>query len=397
MKLKLNYKWILGITLSIGLISSFLLSLSPVRVGATGTTATRIIGYAGIAGINYQYVEWNKLTEVVVGTIAVTSSTNPAIISANGAGFTLLTNIRNEARSVNPDIQVLAQLTGGNWQSWDDGHLTAIMGNSAYRSQLATNLANFVSTYNLDGIDIDWEGTDIIEANYHAFLVSLRADLPSGKIISVNAPAAINSQPAIDYKYWFNPTTDSPYINWYDIMSYGLSYSDFISYANQWINAGFPVEQLNWGYDANENAQADNISLVPEKVDWTLAQGAGGEMIWMVDYDVNSNSELFVNTVYDTIYPTFATTNSALNITTNSSSNGTTSVAASAVPQSINAICPPWDIDGNHVCNIVDLTLIGLHWDQTGPPGWIPEDINKDGVVDIVDLEIVAQHLGQTW
>ncbi|MFZ2037105.1 MAG: glycoside hydrolase family 18 protein, partial [Dehalococcoidales bacterium] len=171
------------LVLTLVLITTF--SFVPRQIVYAETTpSARIIGYAGSPGTNYEYVEWNKLTEVVIGTIAVTSSTNPTIMDASGTHFTTLTNIRNEAQAVKPNIKVLAQLTGGNWQSWDDGHLTAIMGNASYRSQLATNLASFVSTYSLDGIDIDWEGTDIAEANYHAFLVSLRADLPSGKIIS---------------------------------------------------------------------------------------------------------------------------------------------------------------------------------------------------------------------
>ena len=333
-RLKANKGIVLMLTLMVITIFNF---FPHQTVFAEAVTPTRIIGYAGTPGTNYQYVEWNKLTDIVIGTVAVTSSTNPTIMDATGTNFTMLTNIRNEARTINPGIKVLTQLTGGNWQSWDDGHLTAIMGNSTYRSQLATNLANFVSTYNLDGIDIDWEGTDITEANYHAFLVSLRADLPSGKIISVDAPAAIDFQPATDYAYWFNPTTDSPYINWYDIMSYGFSYSDFTTYADQWINAGFPVGQLNWGYDANEDSQADNIDLVPEKVDWTLAQGAGGEMIWMVDHDVNGNSQLFLDTVYDVAYPTAVTANSATSITTMGATiNGGIAVLGSTTPQIVS-------------------------------------------------------------
>jgi hypothetical protein len=329
--IKLNYRWLLGIMLSVALLFSVVSSFVPLKVRATGIGPTRIVGYAGSQGTNYQYIEWNKLTDVVIETLAVTSSTDPTIMDATGSNFTMLINISKEAKAVNPGIQVLAQLTGGNWQSWDDGHLTAIMDNSTNRSQLATNLASFVSTYDLDGIDIDWEGTDITEANYHAFLVALRADLPLGKIISVDAPAAIDFQPATDYAYWFNPTADSPYINWYDIMSYGFSYSDFITYANQWINAGFPVSQLDWGYNANEDSQADNIDLVSEKVDWTLTQGAGGEMIWMVDHDVNGNSQLFVNTMYAAIYPTIATSNSVLNTTTSSLSNGTVGTADSQI------------------------------------------------------------------
>jgi len=54
-----------------------------------------------------------------------------------------------------------------------------------------------------------------------------------------------------------------------------------------------------------------------------LAQGAGGEMIWMVDHDVNGNSQLFINTVYGAIPTTTQTTDPALGITTSSLPNGT--------------------------------------------------------------------------
>jgi hypothetical protein len=437
--------------LTLALITTF--SFVPRQVVYAETTpSARIIGYAGSPGTNYEYVEWNKLTEVVIGTTAVTSSTNPTIMDASGTHFTTLTNIRNEARAVNPNIKVLAQLTGGNWQSWDDGHLTAIMGNATYRSQLATNLASFISTYNLDGIDIDWEGTDITEANYHAFLVSLRTDLPSGKIISVDAPAAIDDQPATDYKYWFNPATDSPYINWFDIMSYGFTTEDFETYANMWFAAGFSATQLNFGY-ATEGSQEDDISLVPAKVAWTLDQGAGGEMVWMVDSDVNGVAEDFINTIYNVIYPPIVTTNVALNISTSTlpnatvgnsysqsltatggtapytwtttsgtlpaglslSSNGvisgtpttlsgstsvtfevTDSTGATAVATlPITVVYSVYDVNMDGTVNVLDLILVGQDFGEIGTPGWIREDVNGDGVINVLDMILVAQHISE--
>jgi len=449
---KVNYRWLLGIMLSVMVLFLAISSFMPLKVGATGAPSTRIVGYAGSPGTNYENVEWNKLTEVVIGTMAVTSSTNPTIMDASGTHFTTLTNIRNEARAVNPNIKVLAQLTGGNWQSWDDGHLTAIMGNATYRSQLATNLASFISTYNLDGIDIDWEGTDITEANYHAFLVSLRTDLPSGKIISVDAPAAIDDQPATDYKYWFNPATDSPYINWFDIMSYGFTTEDFETYANMWFAAGFSATQLNFGY-ATEGSQEDDISLVPAKVAWTLDQGSGGEMVWMVDSDVNGVAEDFINTIYNVIYPPIVTTNVALNISTSTlpnatvgtsysqsltatggtapytwtttsgtlpaglslSSNGvisgtpttlsgstsvtfevTDSTGATAVATlPITVVYSVYDVNMDGTVNVLDLILVGQDFGEIGTPGWIREDVNGDGVINVLDMILVAQHISE--
>ena len=52
----------------------------------------------------------------------------------------------------------------------------------------------------------------------------------------------------------------------------------------------------------------------------------------------------------------------------------------------------PWDVNQDGCIDISDLVLIGQHWYETGPDGWIPEDVNDDGVIDISDLVLVGQH-----
>jgi GH18 family chitinase len=53
-----------------------------------------------------------------------------------------------------------------------------IMANSSARSTFATNLANFVQTHNLDGVDIDWEYPKAAEAaNFALFLADLNSKL----------------------------------------------------------------------------------------------------------------------------------------------------------------------------------------------------------------------------
>ncbi|KKA17641.1 hypothetical protein T310_8420, partial [Rasamsonia emersonii CBS 393.64] len=72
----------------------------------------------------------------------------------------------------------------------------------AQRSQFAKNVAKFIVDNNLDGVDFDWEypgATDIPGIppgspsdgpNYLAFLKEVRAALPSGKSVSIAAPAS---------------------------------------------------------------------------------------------------------------------------------------------------------------------------------------------------------------
>jgi hypothetical protein len=56
-----------------------------------------------------------------------------------------------------------------------------------------------------------------------------------------------------------------------------------------------------------------------------------------------------------------------------------------------------WDLNGDHTCNIGDVVKIGLKWEQTGTPGWIPEDLNNDGIINIGDVVVLGLHWGDTW
>ncbi|MBN2098201.1 MAG: PKD domain-containing protein [Dehalococcoidia bacterium] len=58
---------------------------------------------------------------------------------------------------------------------------------------------------------------------------------------------------------------------------------------------------------------------------------------------------------------------------------------------------PAWDLNGDGVCNIGDVVVIGLHWGEMGAPGWIPQDLNGDGVINIGDVVVLGLHWGETW
>ena len=58
---------------------------------------------------------------------------------------------------------------------------------------------------------------------------------------------------------------------------------------------------------------------------------------------------------------------------------------------------PAWDLNGDRVCNIGDVVVIGLHWNETGTPGWIPQDLNNDAVINIGDVVVLGLHWGETW
>ncbi|MCP4608612.1 MAG: cellulase family glycosylhydrolase [Planctomycetes bacterium] len=53
---------------------------------------------------------------------------------------------------------------------------------------------------------------------------------------------------------------------------------------------------------------------------------------------------------------------------------------------------PPYvdrDINQDGSENVLDMILIGQHWDETNSAGWIVEDVNKDGTIDVLDMILI--------
>ena len=59
----------------------------------------------------------------------------------------------------------------------------------------------------------------------------------------------------------------------------------------------------------------------------------------------------------------------------------------------INPCANTPDVNTDGRVNVLDMILVGQHWEQTGDPGWIPADINCDGIINILDMI----HIGQHW
>jgi hypothetical protein len=52
-----------------------------------------------------------------------------------------------------------------------------------------------------------------------------------------------------------------------------------------------------------------------------------------------------------------------------------------------------WDVNGDEAADILDMILVGQHWDETGLTGWIREDANEDGTISVLDMIVI----GQNW
>jgi len=55
-------------------------------------------------------------------------------------------------------------------------------------------------------------------------------------------------------------------------------------------------------------------------------------------------------------------------------------------------VIEPWDVNRDGSVNVLDMILVGQHFGETGPEGWIPEDINRDGNINVLDMILIGQH-----
>jgi hypothetical protein len=52
-----------------------------------------------------------------------------------------------------------------------------------------------------------------------------------------------------------------------------------------------------------------------------------------------------------------------------------------------------WDVNMDGATNVLDMTIVGQHFSETGISSWIRSDVSKDGVVNILDQIIIGQHI----
>jgi hypothetical protein len=58
---------------------------------------------------------------------------------------------------------------------------------------------------------------------------------------------------------------------------------------------------------------------------------------------------------------------------------------------------PFWDLNGDHICNVADVVVIGLQWNKNGTAGWIKEDLNKDGTINLGDIIVLGSYWLKSW
>ena len=180
-------------------------------------------------------------------------------------------------------------------------------------------------------------------------------------------------------------TIYSPYLDQYDTSSAG--------------QFDFSLNMTNTPTVTSLTSSA-NPSAYGQSVTFTTAISPipdGGTMQFQID-GTNFGSAVTVSNGSVTSNPVSTLTVTDHTITAVYSGDNNFAASIATLVQTItSSASTAWDLNGDHVCNIGDVVVIGLHWGESGNSGWIPEDLNDDGVINIGDVVVLGLHWGQTW
>jgi chitinase len=170
------------------------------------------------------------------------------------------------------DAKVIVSLGG-----WDNGQgFSPSVSTAALRQTFATSILNFMTTYNLDGVDLDWEYPNSAyatnydsadAANFQTFLQTLRATLGADAIITAavsdetwisstggtvsnvaRAAGALSYIMIMNYDVWGESSTPGPNAPLADLCGNSTQPSANAEAAvKQWYAAGMPKKKMLLG------------------------------------------------------------------------------------------------------------------------------------------------------
>lgn len=220
-------------------------------------------------------------------------------------------------------VKVLVSLGGGtipqcagNWK---------VLLQESNRSTVVSNLKGLVDFYNLDGIDVDIEGSllnDISEAgDYTPFIQELKAVLhPLGKLVTCATASYVGGR---------IPISSIPFFDYINIMAYDNNWKSTENHATfehavrdmqLWLDLGCPADKLVlgvpfYGYsgmvgsggvsyksiveqdvnaarmDAYKDYKYNGIPTMRAKMEYAIKHGAG-IMIWEISQDASGSLSL---------------------------------------------------------------------------------------------------------
>ena len=279
----------------------------------------RIIGYLPYwESGDFDSIDYSKVTDVIYFHIwpNADGSLNTSAINQND-----LDTIRDRVHNSGANILIAV----GGWGVSES--FPEVVQNATTRKTFVSNLINFTTTNNLDGVDIDWE-TPIDQAkidNQDILLLELVNGLhPLGKLVTVAANGEI-----VELK-----SNAGNSVDWVNIMAYDMNwgsaehstYMDSVAALERYQSEGISKEKLALGipfYGRNDKSDAlkyeeivsicnpqpssntcngyffNGIDLVIQKTQHVLDQGYFGIMVWNLGQDTYDQTSL-LNTINET-------------------------------------------------------------------------------------------------
>jgi len=280
-----------------------------ILLSSYATQAQRKVGYMPYWAGDANTIQYDKLTHINY-SFAIPQS-NGSIYAVENPGK--LQTIVSRAHAVGG--KVLIAIGGWSYNGAElDPVFESLASNAASRTRFVNDAMYIVNTYNLDGVDIDWEypNAGASSNNFNALLSELSSKLkPAGKLLS----AAV-----IGNDQWNNGINTGAFnvIDFLNVMAYdndAEANHSTVAYAkncaNSYIAKGCPASKINLGVPfyarpswtaynvmlsqgANPNSDSFNgsyyngIPTIKEKANYVKSAGLGGIMIWELSQDVGA-------------------------------------------------------------------------------------------------------------
>lgn len=163
--------------------------------------------------------------------------------------------------------------------SWDWPLVQGIIGSSSNRTSLVTSIVNEMTRLNLDGVDVDFEGTGSYDGdkdNFMLFINALATEVHNkGKVITVTTFAYIWNAP--NSNWWASIMASCDGVTSMGYEQIGRNGADWQGYATQKSLASVPAKLL-LGMPGYMDSWLGNTAT--EQLDWVGSDKVVGVGIW---------------------------------------------------------------------------------------------------------------------
>jgi GH18 family chitinase len=268
----------------------------------------KVVGYLADWSGDVNQVQYSKLTHINYSFINTTASGSLSL----GISTSRLSSVVSLAHAKGVKVCIAI----GGWNNGDDSNFESMAASSTATNTFINNVVNFVTTYNLDGADIDWEypNTGSSATNYANVMKALSAALhANGKTLSAavvsdgSGGAGVLSEvfgyvDMLNVMAYDGGTPHSPY----SLATTAISYWTGRGCAKGKIMLGVPFygrdPETTYSDLVAQDASAPNkdqvgtvyyngIKTIQDKTRLAMQQ-AGGIMIWEISQDATGAASL---------------------------------------------------------------------------------------------------------